>query len=167
MANPRIEFVPFREEHLVFLAAWLREPHVAEFWQEDEKNLRDKFLNGLPARGVAPFVFLIEGKPSGYIQHYEACRVGGGWWPGATRGVFGIDQLLGDPTLLGRGIGTAVISRFVAELFRDPAVREIIADPAPGNVRAVRAYEKAGFVAGGVVETPGGIALLMRATRKS
>jgi aminoglycoside 6'-N-acetyltransferase len=37
----------------------------------------------------------------------------------------------------------------------------VITDPDPANARAIRAYEKAGFVRDRMVDTPDGIALLM------
>jgi aminoglycoside 6'-N-acetyltransferase len=37
----------------------------------------------------------------------------------------------------------------------------VMTDPDPANIRAVRAYEKAGFQKSHVVETPDGCALLM------
>lgn len=164
----KIEFHPLREEHLPLFQAWLGEPHVAEFWQEsgDTNELREKFLSRLPSRGYFPFVIVLDGRPVGYIQHYEACRAGGGWWPDEAPGVFGIDQLLGEPGLVGRGIGSLVIRCFLDQLFANPAVAEVITDPEPGNGRAIRAYEKAGFRPAGELETPNGRALLMRIKRE-
>ena len=37
----------------------------------------------------------------------------------------------------------------------------LVIDPDPANARAIRAYEKAGFRRGRVVDTPDGPALLM------
>jgi aminoglycoside 6'-N-acetyltransferase len=37
----------------------------------------------------------------------------------------------------------------------------VVTDPDPRNARAIRAYEKAGFVKDNLVDTPDGIALLM------
>jgi len=37
----------------------------------------------------------------------------------------------------------------------------VVVDPDPDNVRAIRAYEKAGFVRDRLVDTPDGISLLM------
>jgi RimJ/RimL family protein N-acetyltransferase len=62
---------------------------------------------------------------------------------------------------LGRGIGTAMVRAFVERLFADAAVTRVQTDPAPGNGRAIRCYEKAGFRAVGEVDTPDGPALLM------
>lgn len=62
---------------------------------------------------------------------------------------------------LGRGLGTAMVRAFVEMLFRDPSVTRVQTDPAPGNARAIRCYEKAGFRVTGEVETPDGRAVLM------
>jgi RimJ/RimL family protein N-acetyltransferase len=79
--------------------------------------------------------------------------------------VRGIDQFLANAEQLDLGLGTAMVRAFVAQLFTNPAVRRIQVDPAPGNQRAIRSYEKAGFHADRVVDTPDGSALLMYCDR--
>jgi RimJ/RimL family protein N-acetyltransferase len=163
----KFNFVPFAEEHLALLQNWLAQPHVAEFWQEtnNEAELREKFLHNLHERGVKPYVILLGDKPIGYIQSYEAVKVGGGWWASEKAGVHGVDQFIGDPALLGKGHGTKLISEFLQALFFDHAVTEVITDPDPKNARAIRAYEKVGFLKEGETTTPGGPAILFRLTR--
>lgn len=162
-----IEFSSLQEHHIPLLRKWLKEPHVAEFWQEteDEEKFRDKFLGKLPERGVSAFVILVDSKLIGYIQYYDACKVGGGWWPDAEEGTFGIDQFIGDPDMVGKGLGTEIIKRFVENIFLLSKVSQIITDPEPMNKRAIRAYEKVGFKSIGEIKTPGGAALLMRLKR--
>jgi RimJ/RimL family protein N-acetyltransferase len=77
----------------------------------------------------------------------------------------GIDQFLADADQLGRGLGTAMVSAFVARLFEDPAVTRVQTDPAPDNRRAVRCYEKAGFRPDREIDTPDGRALVMYCER--
>lgn len=165
--HPEIKFVAVEEEHISVLRKWLKEPHVAEFWQEtdDEEKFREKFLNKLQDRGVSPFIIYIGRKPVGYIQSYEAKKVGGGWWPNAEPGTFGIDQFIGEPDFINRSWGTKIINQFVEDLFQSESVKEIITDPEPKNTRAIRCYEKVGFVRVGEIETPSGEATLMRLTR--
>lgn len=162
-----IEFLPLQEQHLPLMKRWLKEPHISEFWQqtENEDELREKFLSKLSQRGVAPFVIVVDAKPIGYIQYYEAQKVGGGWWPEATEGTFGIDQFIGEADLIGRGLGTEIIRRFLDQLFSNRNVEEVITDPDPQNTRAIRAYEKAGFKTLNTIQTPDGKALLMKVTR--
>lgn len=54
----------------------------------------------------------------------------------------------------------AFIRTFTERLLAKGTPRVVI-DPDPGNKRAIRAYEKAGFVRDHVVDTPDGPALLM------
>jgi RimJ/RimL family protein N-acetyltransferase len=163
----RFDFRPFTADHLPLLQRWLKEPHVAEYWQEpqDEAELRDKYLNILAARDVRPYVVYIDGVPIGYIQDYQASLVGGGWWPNAKPGTFGIDQFIGDPEWVGKGFGTMLIREFVGRLLADPGVEDIIVDPDPNNLRAIHVYEMIGFKRLGLTRTPGGDALVLRLRR--
>ena len=75
--------------------------------------------------------------------------------------MLGIDQFLADGDRLDRGLGTAMISSFLARLFADPEVTEVRVDPRPENARAIRCYEKVGFRAVQPITTPDGPALMM------
>jgi aminoglycoside 6'-N-acetyltransferase len=61
-----------------------------------------------------------------------------------------IDLFL-DPALHGRGIGTEAVRRVVRGLVTDRGHHRITIDPAADNAAAIRAYEKAGFGAVGVL----------------
>jgi aminoglycoside 6'-N-acetyltransferase len=105
------------------------------------------------------FIVAVDDHPFGYIQCYalSTWNQGFGPQPEATRG---IDQFIGEPGMIGRGHGSAFIRQFVENLLMS-GVPRIVTDPDPENVRAVRAYAKAGFQGDRVVETPDGPALLM------
>lgn len=162
---PDVYFRIFEKKDIPLLREWLSMPHVSEYWQEDEEQLEEKFPAGLQARGVTPFIALMGGQPIGYIQYYEACKIGGGWWPGMSPGTFGIDQFIGDPDMVGKGIGPFMIKTMCNHIFMHMKASAIIADPDPGNRRAIRAYEKCGFTRGSEIDTPGGRAVLMTLSR--
>lgn len=61
-----------------------------------------------------------------------------------------IDLFL-DPALHGRGIGTEVVGRVVRQLIDERGHHRITIDPAAANAAAIRAYEKVGFRAVGVM----------------
>ncbi len=152
------------------LHEWLRRPHLLEWWRGEQspEEVRAKYLPRIAGTAAArPFLVLLDGEPVGYIQHYGAGEVPG-WWPDRPGpGVRGIDQFLADERRLGRGLGTAMVTRFVARLFEDPEVTEIRVDPRPDNARAIRCYEKVGFRSRGPITTPDGPALWMALDRES
>ena len=104
-------------------------------------------------------VVALGGHPFGYIQCYplSTWNQSFGLQPAATRG---IDQFIGEPGMLGCGHGSGFIRQFVDNLLASGTPR-VVTDPDPDNRRAVRAYEKAGFQSGRVVDTSDGPALLM------
>ena len=145
---------------------WLRRPHVAEWWSEPPTlgEIRDEYVDG---REVDPYIVHLDGRPIGFIQSYAPSTGGDGWWPDVTDpGVRGIDQFIGERELLNKGHGSALVRAFVERLFAEPAVTMIQTDPHPDNHRAVRCYEKAGFLRGPVVSTPDGPACYMTFPRE-
>jgi RimJ/RimL family protein N-acetyltransferase len=121
-----------------------------------------------PASTTRGYIAWLEGQPIGFIQSYVVLGSGDGWWePETDPGARGIDQFLASAEHLGRGLGSTMARAFVDELFLDPAVTKVQADPSPENERAVRSYLRAGFQPRGAVLTPDGPALLMVRYRPS
>jgi len=160
-----ISFRALTPDDLPTLADWMSRPHVARIWSRDTspEAMRRRYLPRLaPDSPVRPHLAHLDGEPLGYVQSYEAARVGGGWWPDETDpGTLGIDFFLADESRLGRGLGPAMVRAFVDRLFREPGVSRVQADPAPENLRSIRCLEKAGFVRAGRIATPDGPAVLM------
>lgn len=151
-------FRPMTTADLPLIRRWLAEPHVREWWGDPDEQFG--LVGGdLDEPAMDQFIVLAGDKPFGYIQCYSltAWNTGFGPQPEGTRG---IDQFIGDSDMIGRGHGSAFIRQFVDEQFRSGLPR-MVTDPDPRNARALRAYEKAGFVRDRVVETPDGPALLM------
>ena len=106
------------------------------------------------------FIVALDDRPFAYLQCYDQTawlENGLGSHPFGTRG---IDQLIGDPNMIGHGHGSAFIRQLTDGLLTAGTPR-VLTDPDPANVRAIRAYEKAGFRTEGLVDTPDGLSLLM------
>lgn len=59
----------------------------------------------------------------------------------------GVDLFIGEPALIGHGLGPAVIRAFLRDIvFARYDVEECVIGPSVKNASAIRAYEKAGFV---------------------
>lgn len=163
--TPTITFRPLTPDDLPLLVEWLARPHVAEWWDGTptlEEALEEYGPMMAPTAKARAFIALVDGEPLGYIQYYHAMGSGEGWWEDVTDpGVRGIDQFIGDASRLGQGLGTAMVRAFSDWLFEDPAVTYVHLDPDPSNARAIRCYEKAGFVGDAIIRTPDGLSRLM------
>jgi AacA4 family aminoglycoside N(6')-acetyltransferase len=160
------------EQDLPMLHDWLNRPHIVEWWGGEENRptlseVQEHYLPRVLAEdSVTPYIAMLGTEPIGYAQSYVAMGSSDGWWEDETDpGVRGIDQSLANPMQLNQGIGTNLVRSLVELLFSDPAVTKIQTDPAPNNYRAIRCYEKAGFVRERVIATPDGPAVYMVQTR--
>jgi len=150
-------FRPMSVGDLPLVRGWLARPHVAAWWHDGDDF---EFVSGdLSHHDVAQFIVTTNEHPFGYLQCYRL----GDWHknfgpqPDGTRG---IDQVIAEPDMVGRGHGSAFIRQFTDGLLSSGTPR-IVVDPDPENPRAIRAYEKAGFRRDHEVDTPDGRALLM------
>jgi len=138
---------------------WLAKPHVSTWWGDPDEQFA-LISRDLAHSGIDQFIVAAEERSFAYLQCYDpaAWPEGGlGTQPYGTRG---IDQFIGDPTMMEQGHGSAFIRVFVDDLLKLGAPR-IVTDPDPSNIRAIRAYEKAGFQGQRLVDTCDGPALLM------
>lgn len=173
-AVPEVTLRVMTEADLEMLHAWLHRPHVVEWWGGDAarpslEDVRQHYRPSVLAEeGLTAYIAMVGSEPIGYAQSYVALGSGEGWWEGETDpGVRGIDQFLANAADLNKGLGTALVRALVSHLFADPSVTRIQTDPSPDNLRAIRCYEKAGFVQHGVVTTPDGPATYMVQTREA
>ena len=93
------------------------------------------------------YVIQLDGRPIGVIQSYRvddhpeyAAQLALG------RPAVGINLFIGEPELIGRGHGPALIPAFLRDVaFPRYGVELCVIGPTVSNVAAIRAYEKAGF----------------------
>jgi len=143
-----IAFTPLREEDVLLVERWLKEEHVARWWREPVEEAIEKRCAGIEGRSsTRQFLIVLDGRPAGMIQTYRVedhpdwrriVRVG--------NDVAGVDLLIGEPDLVGRGLGPAVLTEFVwSVVFADSEIAAVVATVEEPNRRSWRAFEKAGF----------------------
>ncbi len=139
-----IGFRPLSPEDYPLLVDWLQRPHVKEWWDDGDDTLeRVAASYSADPETTKRFIAQVEGRDAGYFQYYPL-----------EAGHIGADQFLAHADLLSQGLGTRALLAFV-ELIRDrESPQRISVDPDPANARAVRCYEKCGFVHDQARSTP-------------
>ena len=154
----RYRFRPMSADDLPLVRRWLAMPHVAEWWGDAGEQF-DLVRGDLDEGAMDQFIVATE-RPFAYLQCYDPAAWPEGGLGAHPQGTRGIDQFIGEAGMVNRGHGSAFIRAFTDDLLGAGTPR-IVTDPDPRNARAIRAYEKAGFVQDNLVDTSDGIALLM------
>ena len=137
MHDPMLELRPLAPADAAELRRIRAIPEVRRWWGE----LQDDLPRG-DDTGSVRLTITVDGHVAGLIQYHEELE------PRYRHA--GIDIFL-DPVWRGRGLGTEAVRRVIALLVQERGHHRVTIDPAAGNAAAIRAYEKAGFVAVGVM----------------
>jgi aspartate racemase len=140
---------PMEAADLELVRGWLGQEHVARWFltgstvSDELEDLRQCVAGTEPTLAL---VVLDSGRPVGWCQWYlcssypdHAAGVG------AAPGDVGIDYAIGDPALIGSGVGTALIAALVAHIRQRHPDAGIIADPEATNAASRRVLSKNGF----------------------
>jgi aminoglycoside 6'-N-acetyltransferase len=142
------------------LQRWLSEPHVDAWWHQtlDLHGLEDKYGPRIDRTEPTHVYVIAHGlRPIGWIQWYlwsdypdHAAQLGAG--PQTA----GMDLAIGEPEMIGSGLGPIVIRAFIQRFIRaDRSVSSVITDIDERNTRSLRAFEKVGFSFGNTVRLRG------------
>ena len=153
-----IEFRPLTAEDLPLVAGWLREPHVARWWlagttaEAELEEIGTRLVR--PASGATLLLMILERRGP---ELADAARIGWcQWYPydaypaeaeaiGARAGDCGIDYAIGDPTAIGRGLGTPLIAALVHEVREHHPGCGVVVGPDARNTASRRVLERNGF----------------------
>ena len=158
------DFEPLGLDDLPLLAAWLARPHVGRWWREPSDLAAVSRRYGPLVEETDPteaFIVHLQDRKIGYVQRYLIADDPD--WSQALRaalddvGDIGIDYFIGEPDLIGIGVGRRMISQFAdACWIRHPSAEQITVVLQQENVASWRALEAAGFrrVWSGDIDSP-------------
>jgi RimJ/RimL family protein N-acetyltransferase len=135
-----LSFRPLRVTDFPLLLTWLSTDHVKQWWNDRDDTLEKIALHyGAEEPEIARFI-LIEWNEMGerllgYFQYHIV-----------SQEIIGIDQFIGEADCINKGIGTAAIKLFLEMIVTRHNPQQVIIDPHPENRRAIRCYEKVGFL---------------------
>lgn len=125
------------------LLSWLAQPHVAKWWGDPVPALQH-------ARTCAPeshALIVVEGTPVGYVcwrkppkEELEAVNLAD-----LPSGLVDVDIFIGEPDLLGQGVGSRALESLLERLGREPFVTFAGLGTSASNTGAIRCFERAGF----------------------
>lgn len=129
--------------HSEMLLCWLRRSHVACWWGDAQQGMDNAAHCGPETHAI----IVADGKPVGYLcwQKPAQQELDAAGLADLPQGLVDIDILIGEPELLGRGIGSQALGLLLARLRQDSAIRFAGLGTSVSNTRAIRAYERAGF----------------------
>ncbi|MGI5894482.1 MAG: GNAT family N-acetyltransferase [Candidatus Merdivicinus sp.] len=136
------------------IVQWLADPEIHRYYEKRALSMAEvaeKF--GPRAREeetVVPLILEWDGEPVGYAQYYSAdpeeYHAVSFLEEHGCRHPYGIDLFLGERSLLGHGIGTVILSALRDMLLARDDCDSLLIDPEVSNLRAIRCYEKCGFL---------------------
>ncbi|WP_111642824.1 GNAT family N-acetyltransferase [Marinimicrobium alkaliphilum] len=131
------------DRHYQLVANWMRQPEVARWWGNPQDNLF--MLRGQPKDQCA--LICNEGTPVGYLswQQPSESELRDAGLEDLPLDMVDVDIMIGDTSTLGKGVGPKALAQLFRHLAEQGVPRAGIVG-AVDNLRAMRAYAKAGLV---------------------
>lgn len=136
------------------IVEWRNLPHVRRRWDPDHPRMTVELARAehgpdtVPGAPGTACIVELKGRPVGFIQFYrwasfadDAKEVG---IPFDDR-TYGLDVFIGDPHLVGRGVGTRVVTLLSDYLIKALGASSVVLTTDLDNHIAIRCYEKSGF----------------------
>jgi RimJ/RimL family protein N-acetyltransferase len=138
-----------RPPDLDLVGHWLTTAHVARWYlagSSVDREVDDLRRSIAGERGVHPLIVCEDDRPIGWCQWY-LCGEDTDWATdiGAGPDDIGIDYAIGEPSCVGRGVGTALVGGLIRLVRRAHPTAAVTADPDERNIASRRILEKNGF----------------------
>lgn len=151
MQGEEIGLRQLEAEDAPLLWKWLNDPDVLAYYEgrdrpQSREDIRESFYEEIGEATLCIIQYI--GNDIGYLQFYpledEERELYG--YEADDGVIYGMDQFIGETDYWNRGIGTKLIGEVVQYLFNRHGAGKIVMDPQAWNERAIKVYEKNGFV---------------------
>ncbi|BCL35458.1 GNAT family N-acetyltransferase [Nostoc sp. MS1] len=151
-----IRLMEDKVENYQLMAKWLSDERVLEFYEgRDNPFDLERIIEAYQpmVRGndaVKPCFIYYQNITIGYLQYCllddlpEADKQT--YCLEKTDNVYALDLFIGEPNFWNRGVGSKILTVAVNYIFEVFLANKVVIDPRVENTRAIRCYEKVGFV---------------------
>ncbi|MGI5897291.1 MAG: GNAT family N-acetyltransferase [Oscillospiraceae bacterium] len=136
----------FEDRDLPLLKHWLQCAHVRRWfehpgaWLDEVRQRTGRYC------WIHHFIAVYQQRAVGFCQYYRYSQSGEDWQGNVPlEGTYSVDYLLGEPALLGRGLGRQMVQALIEAVGCEPDARRIIVQPDPENLRSCNTLRAAGF----------------------
>lgn len=146
-----INFRPVSVDDISQIHSWFNEKHIQSFYslrEWTEKEVLEKLTPVIEGKKpLFGFIAMVNNEPIGYLQY---CRVKEFPWPNQdfefeiANEAAGLDFFIGNPLLIGKGLGYQIINNFLDQIIW-PNFQFCIVDPDVGNIASIKLFEKCSF----------------------
>src|SRR4051794_18046684 len=146
---------PLTRDDFLMLSRWIAAPHVARWWADDPSlaALEKQYGPSLDGRDETRLrIVVADGIPVGFLQWYPMAGE-----PDYAReladvlpvedGDASLDYLVGETSMLRRGIGSAAIRAACGEIWQVPELRRVVVPVHADNAASRAVLRRAGFAA--------------------
>lgn len=142
--KPEISLRAATVADISILELWDQQDHVIAADPNDDWNWEKELTR-------SPFwrqqlIAELDGRPIGFIQIIDPLNEESNYWGAVPPNLRAIDIWIGMATDLGKGYGTQMMKLALENCFAHPTVEAVLIDPLASNIRAIRFYERLGFV---------------------
>jgi len=133
--DPELDFYRLRD--------WLHKPHVVRWWGNPQQELHIALERSPDTHAV----IVADGAPVGYLcwQRPPRDELEAAGLTDLPEDLVDIDIMIGEPQVLGQGVGPRALGLVLARLRGDHLVSFAGVGTSVSNERAIRAFEKVGF----------------------
>lgn len=149
--NNEIQVRLLSESDAPLLAKWLSDPKVLQYYEgrdrpHDLDAVKKHFYDR--TQEITQCIIHYEGKDIGYIQIYPITEEERQEYDymDFDGPIYGMDQFIGETEYWNKGIGAKLVTSMVQYIIGDLGVKKIVMNPQTWNNRALKCYEKCGFI---------------------
>lgn len=149
-----VGFRPLTRADLPDVVRWVAQPHVARWWDDEAPDVAAAERHYGPGiDGTEPtrhWVVEVNGRSVGFVQDYLVGDHPEYALLTAQPEAVGFDYAIGDPSWVGRGVGTRVLWQYLRDVVRPhyPDASTYFAAPDHRNLASLRVLDKLGFKQG-------------------